>query len=99
MLHVIENELGASLAADRRIAGREKLECHRAERTAAGRQPRLQWIWAQRILPGASVHADRREQASSLLQYSYFDQSITADFRTKLSLPPAIARHKPSNGI
>jgi hypothetical protein len=33
------------------------------------------------------------------LQNSYFDQSITADFLTKLSLPPAIGRHEPSNGI
>jgi hypothetical protein len=37
--------------------------------------------------PDASVYADMREQASSLLQNAYFDQSITADFLTKLSLP------------
>src|SRR3989337_915617 len=58
VLHVVENEFGAGLAADRRVAGREELESHRADRTAAGREPRLQWIWTQRISPrGAYVQA------------------------------------------
>jgi hypothetical protein len=37
--------------------------------------------------PGASVHANMREQASSLLEKCCFDQSFTADFLAKLSLP------------
>jgi hypothetical protein len=41
-LYVVENEFGTSLAADRRVARREELERHRAERTAAGRELRLQ---------------------------------------------------------
>ena len=51
VLHVIEDEFGASPAADRRVAGREELERHRAESTAAGRETRLQWVWTQRISP------------------------------------------------
>jgi hypothetical protein len=51
MLHVIEDEFGAGLAADRGIPGREKLERHGAERTAAGRKAGFNWIWTQRIFP------------------------------------------------
>src|SRR5215216_529189 len=51
MLHVIEDEFGAGLAADRRIARREELERHRSERAATGREPGFYWIWTQRNFP------------------------------------------------
>jgi hypothetical protein len=51
VFHIIKDELNACLPADRRVTGREELERHRSERTAAGRKARFQWIWAQRISP------------------------------------------------
>src|SRR5207245_430326 len=58
MLHVVQDEFGARLAADRRIARREELERHGAERAAAGRKPRFYWIWAQRIFPRGSAFGE-----------------------------------------
>ena len=60
VLHVEQDEFGAGLAADRRIAWCEELERHGAERAAAGREPRLQWIWAQRISPEVFLGQDSR---------------------------------------
>ena len=52
MLHIVEDEFGARLAADLRIAWREELERHRSKGAAAGRKPGFQWIGAQGISSG-----------------------------------------------
>src|SRR5690349_24850186 len=80
MLHIVEDELGACLAADRGVAGRKEFERHRSERTAAGRKARFQWVWAQRISPApqSSGLGDHGDACQHLLQLTWalrFDQS------------------------
>src|SRR4029077_1198294 len=57
MLHVIEDEFGAGLSADRRVTGGEELERHRSERAGAGREAGFQWILTQRNFPREMLRA------------------------------------------